>query len=113
MYPDMGSEEWPHSDATTLKQLNFQNKTQRKLWLKFVRAFAFLCEDEVERLIDQVSARTQGKYPRDMIMQAINMAPECKFTQTLSNLYNHPTKVFEGILKFEDKNIISEVLAIR
>ena len=54
----MGSEEWNHSDATTLKQLDFKNKTQRKLWLKFVRAFAFLNEDEVERLIEQVSVQT-------------------------------------------------------
>ena len=44
MYPEVDSPEWKHSDKATLKELSYKNKTQRKLYLKFVRAFAFLSD---------------------------------------------------------------------
>ena len=46
-------------------------------------------------------------------MQAINMAPECTYDQTLSNLVNNAARVFESILNAECRQIVSEVKAMR
>ena len=61
----------------------------------------------------EIEKKTQSKYPRELIIQAINMAPECTFDQTLSNLVNNAIRVFESILQAECRQILSEVKAIR
>ena len=52
-------------------------------------------------------------YHKELIRQAINMAPECKLNQVLSNLINNCSKVFESILHPECKEIIALVQEIR
>jgi len=64
-------------------------------------------------MIEDVDKKTMSKYPRELTMYAINMAPQCTFGQTLSNLVNHPSRVFEAILSAECRQILNEVKAIR
>ena len=49
-------------------------------------------------MITEIESRTQDRYPRELIVQAINMAPECKLEQTFSNLVNNAARLFESIL---------------
>ena len=48
-----------------------------------------------------------------MVIQAMKMAPECTVEQAVSNLQNDASRVFEGILSSEDRNILPEVQQIR
>ena len=64
-------------------------------------------------MITEVENRTQNRYPRELIVQAINMAPECTLEQTMSNLVNNAARVFESILHSESRQIVAEVRAIR
>ena len=81
--------------------------------VRFVRALAILNMEEVTKLKNEIQKATQGKYPDELIMMAINMAPECTYAQTLSNLVNNAVRVFESILQAECRQILSEVKAIR
>ena len=63
-------------------------------------------------MITEVENRTQNRYPRELIVQAINMAPECTLEQTMSNLVNNVARVFESILHSESRQIVAEVRAI-
>ena len=54
-------------------------------------------------MVSEVESRTQRRYPRELILQAINMAPDCKLEQTLSNLVNNAVRVFESILNSESR----------
>ena len=64
-------------------------------------------------MVREVESRTQSRYPKELIVQAINMAPECTIEQTMSNLVNNAVRVFESILQSESSQIIAEVRAIR
>ena len=66
--------------------------------VRFVRAMAFLSDQECRAMITEVENRTQNRYPKELIVQAINMAPECTLEQTISNLVNNAARVFESIL---------------
>ena len=83
------------------------------LTVRFVRALAFLQTNEINSLIEAVDEKTKNKYPRELTMQAINMAPECTFDQTLSNLVNNAARVFEVILHAEYRQTLTEVRATR
>ena len=63
-------------------------------------------------MITEVENRTQNRYPKELIVQAINMAPECTIGQTMSNLVNNVARVFESILHSESRQIVAEVRAI-
>ena len=78
--------------------LGFRNGTEARLTIRFVRALAFLTEDQIETLVSRIDKTVQGKYPREILYQGVNMAPECTFDQTLSNVVNNAVKVFESIL---------------
>ena len=54
-------------------------------------------------MVREVESRTQSRYPKELIIQAINMAPECTIEQTMSNLVNNAVRVFESILQAESK----------
>ena len=70
------------------------------LMVRFVRAFTFLTKPKHARLIKELDEKLEpGKYPRELIVQAINMAPECTFDQCLSNLVNNAAKVCEAIMQ--------------
>ena len=64
-------------------------------------------------MVREVESRTQSRYPKELIVQAINMAPQCRLEQTISNLVNNAVSVFESILQTEPGQIIAEVRAIR
>lgn len=112
-HPEIDKPELKYPINSTLKDIGFKNNTKNCLYLKFVRAFAFLNEKQLDEQIQEVEMRTYYRYPRELILQAINMAPECKLNQTLSNLINNGVKVFESILKSECKQILDEVKVIR
>ena len=84
-----------------LKSLSFGNGLIYTLTVRFVRALAILTKPKLQAMVDRVDRKSQGKYPRELIEQAVNMAPECTFDQTLSNLVNNSTRVFESILQAE------------
>ena len=83
------------------------------LTVRFVRALAFLSEQAIRDMVREVESKTQCKYPKELIIQAINMAPQCRLEQTISNLVNNAVSVFESILQTEPGQIIAEVRAIR
>ena len=89
------------------------NGSSYDLIVRFVRALGFLSKAQINSMTEIVDAKTQSRYPRELKLKAINMAPECTLDETLSNLVNHPTRVFEAILKAECKQIIQLVNAIR
>jgi hypothetical protein len=93
-----GENEIDGPDTVKLSKLGMSNGTTVSLTVRFVRALAFLSEQEMKDMVQEVESRTQSKYPKELIIQAINMAPECKIDQTLSNLVNNAVRVFESIL---------------
>ena len=94
-------EEMKFNSNTKLKSLGFRNGLIYNLTVRFVRALAILTQPKLHCMVDRVDRKSQGKYPRELIVQAVNMAPECTFDQTLSNLVNNATRVFESILQAE------------
>ena len=106
-------EDYEGSDTDKLASLGMVNGKVSNLTVRFVRAQAFLTRTEIDSIIVGVEEKTQSKYPRELTMQALNMAPKCTFDQTLSNLVNHPVRVFEAILRAECRQILKEVKAIR
>ena len=96
-----------------LAHLGMTNGQSCDLTVRFVRALAFLSKAQINSMAEQVDEQTQSRYPRELTVMAMNMAPKCTFDQTLANLVNHPTRVFEAILQAEDRQIIKEVKAIR
>ena len=90
--------EWDGADIATLSSLEMTNGNRYSLTVRFVRALAFLRDHELEARVVEVNHRTDSRYPRELIVQAINMAPECTLDQTLSNLLNNAARVFESIL---------------
>ena len=95
--------EWDGADTATLKSLEMTNGHTYSMTVRFVRALAFLSEREMRDLVREAESRTQRRYPRELIVQAINMAPECTLAQTSSNLVNNAVRVFESILQAESK----------
>ena len=63
------------------------------LTVRFVRALAFLSEQEIRDMVREVESETQCKYSKELIIQAINMAPQCRLEQTISNLVNNAVRV--------------------
>ena len=106
-------EEFRGLASTCLRWLGLRNGSQARLCVRFVRGLALLTEEQREVLIARIDKKVQGKYPRELIVQSVNMAPECTFDQTLSNLVNNTTRVFESILQAECREILHEVKAIR
>ena len=90
-----------------------ENGNEYTITVRFVRALAILSSEQIDNLKKEIEKKTQGKYSDELIMQAINMAPECTFDQTLSNLVNNAVRVFESILQAECRQILFEVKAIR
>ena len=64
----IGDNEWQGDDAATLKSLEWMNGNQYTLIVRFVRALAFLSEQEISDMVSEVERRTQGKYPQEMIL---------------------------------------------
>ena len=64
-------------------------------------------------MASMIERNTYGRYDEELIMQAINMAPECTYDQSMSNLLNNAARVFECILTVESPQVIAEVKAIR
>lgn len=96
----IGNNKWEGDDSTTLSSLDMNNGNEQpyRVTIRFFRALAFLSQQELGEMVNQVERRTQGKYPYELIIQGINMAPECKIEQTMSNLVNNAVTVFESIL---------------
>ena len=94
-------QDYEGSDTNKLVSLGMVNGQVYDLTVRFVRALAFLQMNEINSLIKAIDEKTRSRYPRELTLQAINMAPECTFDQTLSNLVNHPDRVFESILQAE------------
>ena len=84
-----------------LKNLGMKNGNHYNLIVKFVRAFAILTKPRMQNIVDKIDVACRGKYQKEMVVQAINMAPDCNYDQTLSNLVNNSIKVFEAILQAE------------
>ena len=59
----------------TLESLGMKNGSVSKLTIRFVRALAILSEKEIAKIIEDTDKKTQSKYPRELIKQAINLAP--------------------------------------
>ena len=87
--------------------MGYKNGSEIRPCVRFVRALAILTEEKLEALVARIDKTVQGKYPRELIFQSVNMAPECTFDQTLSNLVNNTAKVFEAILRAECREIMS------
>ena len=100
-------------DTVTLKDLGMKNGESHSMMVSFVRALAFLTQRQINNMVTNVETQTEGRYPQELIVQAINMAPECKLEQTISNLLNNAVRVFESILQSECPQVIAEVRAIR
>ena len=96
-----------------LSHLGMTNGNEYTFTVRFIRALAVLSEEEVKGLIKEIHKKTGDKYPDELVKQAINMAPECTHDQTLSNLINNASRVFESILQAECRQILSQVKAIR
>ena len=96
-----------------LAHLGMMNGENYDLTVRFVRAYGLLSKAKIDAIIAEVTDKTKSKYSPELTMQAINMAPDCTIDQTLSNLYNNVTRVFEAILQAECRVIIAEVKAIR
>ena len=47
------------------------------LTVRFVRALGFLSKVKIESIIEEIAEKTKSMYPRELTMQAINMAPRC------------------------------------
>ena len=105
-------EEWQNQDADTLRDLGMAGGNRYRQAVRFVRAMAFMSDHEYRAMIAEVESRTQSRYPRELIVQAINMAPACTIGQTMSNLVNSAARVFESILHSESRQIVAEVRAI-
>ena len=84
--------------CTQLSTFGFKNGFEGMIVIKFVRAVAFLTNEEIKALVTKVDRAVHGKYPTEIIVQAINMAPMCTYEQTLSNVVNNAARVFESIL---------------
>ena len=93
--------------------LGFKNGSEGRLCVRFVRALALLTEEQLETLVARIDKAVQGKYPRELLYQGANMAKECTYDNTLSNIINNAARVFESILMSECRQILSEVKAIR
>ncbi len=81
--------------------------------ISFVRAYAYHDRAQVKQLLYSLDCKTQGHYPKDLMLQALNMGPSCTYDEALTNLYKHTATVFEAILKSESKTILKRVLAVR
>ena len=101
------------TEQLTLEAMGMHRGQHHQLVVRLIRRMAFLSDQDVNDMVAAVDARTQERYPLELILQAINMAPECTFDQTLSNLVNNAVRVFERILQAECRQILSEVKAIR
>ena len=53
------------------------NGSAHSLTVRFIRALAFLSEQELDDMVTDVDIRTRGMYREELIAQAINMAPQC------------------------------------
>ena len=97
-----------------LAHMGMMNGGVYSLMVSFKRWRAYLTKPKHSRLIKELDAKLEpGKYPRELIVQAINMAPECTFDQSLSNLTTNAARVFEAILMADDRKILSKVKAVR
>ena len=66
--------------------------------ISFVRAYAFHSRTHVKQLLYSLDCKTQGHYPEELVLMALNMGPRCTYDEALSNVYRHTAKVFETIL---------------
>ena len=55
----------------------------------FVRAYAFHDRAQVRQLLYSLDCKTQGKFPDELMLMALNMGPSCTYDEALRNLYNH------------------------
>ena len=54
-----------------------QNGDDRELTIRFVRAYGLLSKAKIDSMIAEVDDKTKSKYPLELTLQAINMAPDC------------------------------------
>lgn len=66
-----------YNPQSKLRENDFVNGTTHTMIIKFIRALCFHTEEEYELLIRDIENHTNYKYPREIIIQAMNMAPEC------------------------------------
>ena len=86
---------------TQLRTLGFKNGSEARLCVRFIRALAILTHLQLEDLVARIDRAVHGRYPRELLLQGANMAPECTYDQTLSNVVNNAARVFESILQAE------------
>ena len=70
-------EECEDPDIKKLAHLEMLNGNDCDLTVRFVRALGFLSKAKIESIIEEIAVKTKGMYPRELTMQAINMAPRC------------------------------------
>ena len=68
-------EECEDSDHYKLAHMGMTNGRTRTLTVRFERALVFLTRSKRERIIKDIDEILENKYPRELIVQAINMAP--------------------------------------
>ena len=60
--------EWYGEDSTTLESLHMKTGKKYCITIRFVRALAYLSENDIKNMVTEVDSRTQGKYPKEMIV---------------------------------------------
>ena len=117
MHQDHQTEEYYDCEGPNMYKLahmGMMNGEVYTLMVSFKRWRLYLTKPKHARLIKELDEKLEpGKYPREMLVQAINMAPECTLDQSLSNLTTNAARVFEAILIADDRQILSEVKAVR
>ena len=101
------------SGRTQIRNLISDGTSRKSVTITFVRAYAFNSKAEVKQLIYSLDSKTQGQYPEEMMMTALNMAMRCSYDEALTNLYHHTARVFEAIIKGESRMILNTVKHIR
>ena len=103
MHQDRRTEEYYECEGPNMYKLahmGMMNGGVYTLMVSFKRWRLYLTKPRHTRLIKELDEKLEpGKYPRELIVQAINMAPECTFDQCLSNLVNNAAKVCEAIMQ--------------
>ena len=72
-------EEYTRTTTYKLRDFRMVNNNEITFTVRFVRALAVLSEEEITDLKNKIHTTTRDKYSDELIMQAINMAPECKY----------------------------------
>ena len=74
------------------------SRRRKAVTITFVRAYAFHNRAHVKQLLYSLDCKTQGHFPQDLMLMALNMGTNCTYDEALRNLYRHTARVFETIL---------------